>query len=235
MAKDLNDFTEATKVRVFKRAGYRCSFPGCGITLVGPHSDEESGNAVSTGEIAHISGARPAANNRYQAHLQPDQRSHHSNAIALCRTHAKLIDSDEDKYTIEVICAWKAGHEDRIARLQAGEKVDEEYNKSYDKCSDEELVNDRLYRRGLINKESAENLRLSLFLFAFAAASAAIMYFLHSFVFDFGFYIFILGVAFVLFPSLVGFNILDGKSEFVRRQEEAIKEINYRLKERGVE
>lgn len=236
MAKDPNDFTEATKIKVFKRAAYRCSFPGCAISLIGPHSDEASGGTVLTGEISHISGARPAPNNRYNAHLEPGQRSHHSNAIALCRTHAKLIDSDEDKYTISLICGWKAEHEEKASRRQAGENVDNEYyEKPYDKCSNEELAADRVYRNELIKKESARLAKIALKFFAGGGVGAAIIFFWYLLNGGMSLAMLAAGFVFCGMPFMVAFNLMDKKNDFIIKQEAAIQDINYRLKVRGAE
>ncbi|CAE6927447.1 conserved protein of unknown function [Ectopseudomonas oleovorans] len=236
MAKDPNDFTEATKTKVFKRAGYQCSFPGCSIILVGPHSDDNVGGVVSIGEAAHIAGARPAPNNRYDSHMTPEQRSHHSNAIALCRTHAKLIDSDEDKYTIPLLCAWKTNHEERISREQAGERIEEEYyEKPYEKCSNDELASDRIYRQGLIKKDVSERTSFALKLFLFGCLGAVVIFLWYWINGGVTFYMVFAGAVLVAAPVMLAFALIDTKSEFILRQEAAIREINVRLKERGAE
>lgn len=234
MAKDLNDFSEATKTKVFKRAGYQCSFPGCSLALIGPHSDSDGGGTVSTGEVSHISGARPAANNRYKSHLSPEQRCHHSNAIALCRTHAKLIDSDEDKYTVEVICTWKEEHEAKISKRQAGERFDEYYQKPYDKCSNEELFDDLNYRLGLVKEDSEQRTIKAFCMFGISALAAGVIYVVYLFLGGMHLYLLIAAIVLVVVPILAGFKVLEEKSEFIQRQEAAIKEANHRLKERGV-
>ncbi|WP_416638230.1 hypothetical protein [Pseudomonas sp. OHS18] len=236
MAKDPNDFTEATKIKIFKRAGYQCSFPGCSIILVGPHSDDDVAGVVSIGEIAHICGARPASNNRYDVHMTPEQRSHHSNAIALCRTHAKLIDSDEDKYTVPLLCSWKAEHQERISREQAGEKIEEEYyEKPYEKCSNDELAFDRTYRQGLIKKEASERAGIALKLFLGGCIGAAFVFVWYLINGGVTFYMAFVGAIFVAIPFMLAFTLVDTKNEFMLRQEALIHEINVRLKERGAE
>ncbi|WP_313055646.1 hypothetical protein [Stutzerimonas nitrititolerans] len=234
MARDPNDFTEVTRTKVLKRACYGCSFPGCGIPLVGPHTD--GNGTVFTGEVAHIQGARPAANNRYNSHMSPEQRSHHSNAIVLCRTHAKLIDSDEDKYTVEKLYAWKLDHEAKSSRRQAGENVDDEYiDKPYEKCTDEELAFDREYRRNLIKRDYEDRKNSALKLFAASIFFALLIFIWHTISGGWNFYMAAFGMASVIFPGLVAFKLVDEKSDFTRRQESSIQEINYRLKERGAE
>ena len=46
------DFSKATKEIIAKRAAYRCCFPGCNATLIGP--GVEPGTIDNIGECAHI-------------------------------------------------------------------------------------------------------------------------------------------------------------------------------------
>lgn len=61
---------------------------------------------INLGVAAHITAAAPGGP-RYDSSLSADQRKSASNAIWLCQTCAKLIDSDELKYTVEVLKSWK--------------------------------------------------------------------------------------------------------------------------------
>jgi len=124
MPLDPNDFRQNTKTTALGRAGYKCSFPNCNLGLIGPHS--EPGETVSTSEVAHIRGARKAKNNRYDSEMTPEQRRDIKNAIALCRTHAKLIDSDEKEYTVEKLEKYKKDHEEDISKNQR-ESIIEKY------------------------------------------------------------------------------------------------------------
>lgn len=49
------DFTSEAKKHIARRAGYRCSFPGCNKLLVGP--DTDSTKSIEFGECAHIYAA----------------------------------------------------------------------------------------------------------------------------------------------------------------------------------
>lgn len=51
-----DEFTQKTKDAVATRAGWYCSFEGCGRATVGP-SDESSEAVTMVGQAAHISGA----------------------------------------------------------------------------------------------------------------------------------------------------------------------------------
>jgi hypothetical protein len=100
-----DDFSPTIKRAVALRAGYRCSFPNCGTTTVGPSA--ESLEAVANiGEAAHICGAAPGAK-RYDPAMTAEERSDIGNAIWLCAKHARLIDRDDVTYTIEALHAMK--------------------------------------------------------------------------------------------------------------------------------
>ena len=106
-----DEFGDKTKKAVALRAGYRCSFAGCGKSTVGP-SDESSEAVTMIGKAAHISAAAPGrGSRRYIATMTPEQRMSIDNAIWLCADHADLIDRDEVTYTIEMLQAMKRVHE----------------------------------------------------------------------------------------------------------------------------
>ena len=105
------DFSQKTKEVLTKRAGQKCSNPDCRRPTSGPHTDDAK--AVNIGEAAHISGARSGAA-RYDADMTDEQRGDPSNGIWLCRTCAKLIDSDEEKYAAELLRRWKEDHESAV-------------------------------------------------------------------------------------------------------------------------
>lgn len=234
MAKGPNEFSEPTKTKVLKRAGYTCSFPKCDLKLVGPHAD--GGGTVSTSEVAHIRGARPTKNNRFDVNMLPEERSHHSNAIALCRTHGKLIDSDEDTYFVKLLHEWKNTHEEKIRLMQSGEYVpNDEINKSYDKCTDEELREDRVHRFQLIENEQnqkQENCKRIAIIPIVITLALLIGYFIIGY---FHLLMLLIGLVFIGGPVILIMDIIQKDNEFQIRQRLSIKEINYRLKERGVE
>ena len=96
------------------RAGWHCSFTGCGRLTSGP--SEESPEAVTMiGKAAHICAAAPGpGSRRYDASMTPEERAHIDNAIWLCAYHADLIDRDEVTYTVETLRAMKRDHEASI-------------------------------------------------------------------------------------------------------------------------
>ncbi len=104
-----DDFSEATKRYVAHRAGYHCSFRGCGQSTAGP-SDESPTAVTNIGEAAHICAAAPGGK-RYFASMTSAERKHIDNAIWLCRNHAALIDRDEALYTVDYLRQMKDEHE----------------------------------------------------------------------------------------------------------------------------
>ena len=106
-----DDFTQHTKEIIAKRAGYLCSNPECRKPTIGPALGHDK--AINLGVAAHITAASPRGP-RYDPFLTPDQRCHPSNGIWACQTCGKLIDSDSEHFTIEMLRKWK-----RAAEIQA--------------------------------------------------------------------------------------------------------------------
>ena len=100
-----DEFSQQTKEKLSMRAGYRCSKPDCMSPTRGAASDDDG--TINIGVAAHITAASPGGP-RYDAALTSDQRKQHSNGIWLCETHAKLIDSDEKYFTLELLHTWKS-------------------------------------------------------------------------------------------------------------------------------
>jgi len=74
---------------------------------------------VNVGVAAHITAASPGGK-RYDASLSPEHRKHPNNAIWLCQYCAKLIDSDELRFSVSVLHGWKrAAEAEAFARLAA--------------------------------------------------------------------------------------------------------------------
>lgn len=109
MARD--DFSARVIEVLAKRVGYHCSNPDCGRATVGPHS--EPGRHVNVGIAAHITAAS-LGGPRYDSNLTTAQRTDISNGIWLCCDCAKLIDSDEAKYTADLLRKWRADKEAEI-------------------------------------------------------------------------------------------------------------------------
>jgi hypothetical protein len=90
------------------RVNHRCSNPDCGAPTGGPQA--EQGKAVNVGVAAHIAAAAPGGP-RYDASMRPEQRGDIANGIWLCQTCAKLVDSDEGRFTATLLRDWKLAAE----------------------------------------------------------------------------------------------------------------------------
>lgn len=117
MARD--NFPNSVKTSLAKRAGYRCSYPGCHATTIGP--SDESGLAVAnTGVAAHISAAAAGRGaRRYDANLSEAQRTSIENGIWCCRDHGALIDTDEVTYSSAMLRSWRSIAERKAQLRQA--------------------------------------------------------------------------------------------------------------------
>lgn len=71
--------------------------------------------ALNIGVAAHITAAAPDGP-RYAAFLSKLERSSIENGIWLCQNCAKLADNDENRYTIELLQAWKKSAEEMALR-----------------------------------------------------------------------------------------------------------------------
>jgi hypothetical protein len=107
-----DDFPKRVIETLAKRVGYRCSNPSCRQPTSGPHSEELK--VVSIGVAAHITAASPRGP-RYDADLLTKDRQSVGNGIWLCQSCSKLIDSDENKYTVLVLKGWREDAERRAA------------------------------------------------------------------------------------------------------------------------
>ena len=96
------------------RAAGRCEFEGCNKILYEGDITKEYGNF---GELCHIIGDLPNGNHSDKKSESLAQDI--NNIILLCPACHKIIDSDPEKYTIEIVEGMKKRHEDRI-RLVTG-------------------------------------------------------------------------------------------------------------------
>ncbi len=122
-----DNFSQATKEILFKRARAKCSNPACRRETIEAHSEEDK--VVNTGVASHITAASPEGP-RYDPALTPNERKSIYNAIWLCQTCAKLIDSDSPKYAVEVLRAWKviaeAGDEREATKIVTFSKIEQQ-------------------------------------------------------------------------------------------------------------
>lgn len=116
-----DEFTAGTKETMAKRVGYRCSNPNCRTLTCGPSDVEDK--SISIGVAAHVTAASPGGK-RYDSSLTAKQRKNISNGIWLCESCAKLIDTDEQRFPIEILKRWK-----EVSEQAASFDVE---NKTYD-------------------------------------------------------------------------------------------------------
>jgi HEAT repeat protein len=111
-----DDFSLKTIETLAKRVGCRCSNPGCRKLTSGPH--EEAHKSVNIGVAAHITAAAPGGK-RYDASLSSEERKSIENGMWLCQNCGKLIDSDEQKYSVDLLMSWK-----REAEQEASSEIE---------------------------------------------------------------------------------------------------------------
>lgn len=102
-----DDFSVEIKTRLSDRAGHRCCFLGCGAPTVGPSQETE--NSVSRiGMACHISAASSGkGSKRYRPSMTSEERSGYGNGIWMCYSHGKLIDTDQTRFSIDILKRWK--------------------------------------------------------------------------------------------------------------------------------
>jgi hypothetical protein len=114
-----DEFEDKVRRAIEARAGHRCSSPDCGAHTAGPQIDEDK--AINVGVAGHITAASPGGP-RFDATLSGKQRRSAENGIWLCQTHAKLVDNDPNRFTVETLRAWKSTAE-QLADSQVGQPI----------------------------------------------------------------------------------------------------------------
>jgi len=99
-----DEFNRDIKETLSKRVALHCSNPQCRKLTIGPNSNENK--TTNIGVAAHITAASPGGP-RYDESIDTEIRSSIPNAIWLCQSCAKLIDSDIQKYPKEILLKWK--------------------------------------------------------------------------------------------------------------------------------
>lgn len=115
MARNSNrdDFTQKTKLQLAKRAGWLCSDPDCRRPTVGATSD---GNGeIMLGEASHICAAAPGGP-RYDVGMSESERRSAVNGIWMCKLHGTSVDSDDPKFSVELLRNWKKQAEEHSHR-----------------------------------------------------------------------------------------------------------------------
>ncbi len=99
-----DDFNQRDKKVLAKRVRFHCSNPECRLPTIGPNTIENK--TTNIGVAAHITAASQGGP-RYNLAFTSEERCSISNAIWLCQSCAKLVDSDKIKYSAELLTKWK--------------------------------------------------------------------------------------------------------------------------------
>ena len=100
-----DDFSEKVKQSLAHRVGFNCSNPNCRKPTSGP-SDEGDDKHINIGVAAHICAASERGP-RYDSSMSSQKRSSVANGIWLCQSCSRLVDSDTNRYTKELLLEWK--------------------------------------------------------------------------------------------------------------------------------
>ena len=103
--KNRDEFTAVIKRTLAERVGWKCSFPGCGQSTIGPDSCNPA-KSVRVGVAAHIHAAAPQGA-RYKERMSREERRDISNGIWMCQHHGNLIDADYREYSPDTLRDWK--------------------------------------------------------------------------------------------------------------------------------
>lgn len=126
--KSRHDFSKPVIRLLRDNAGDTCSNPECRVVTRGASSLKDS--PTSIGVAAHICAAAPGAGSkRYDHSMSKEVRSSYDNGIWLCQSCSKRIDTDDVKYTVDLLKSWRVqaelySHEVIGKRLYSQEEVD---------------------------------------------------------------------------------------------------------------
>ncbi|MCK4435469.1 hypothetical protein KAU87_01530 [Candidatus Bathyarchaeota archaeon] len=115
-----DEFSKDVKETLAKRVGTLCSNPQCSVPTYGP--SESPSKSLNKGVAAHIRAAARGGP-RYEPNMSSEERKSISNGIWLCESCAKLIDTDQERYTIEVLERWKSVAEERARKALENSRV----------------------------------------------------------------------------------------------------------------
>lgn len=111
----LADFSSVVRNALAQRAGYRCSFPTCPASTIGPSAESATSTAKS-GMACHIYAAEDGPAARRIGHNKSfEELRSIENGIWMCYRHGKIIDTDECSYTPQLLADWR-----RLAERRAG-------------------------------------------------------------------------------------------------------------------
>ena len=148
MPYNRDNFDFRTKDIMAKRVGYRCSNPGCRKLTCAANDDPSKYSNI--GVAAHICAAAPGGP-RYDFHQSSEERKSIHNGIWLCQSCAKLIDSNEHRFSVDLLLRWKQNAEE-AASLELETQYPIEYRHHdmelimfYVQCFDRPAFRDDIY------------------------------------------------------------------------------------------
>ena len=90
------------------RSGNMCAFPDCKKVLVVDETATDDPSII--GEEAHIVGQKETGPRGFHP-LEFEKRDNYDNLILLCLVHHKVVDDQQDEYTVENLHHFKDEHE----------------------------------------------------------------------------------------------------------------------------
>lgn len=112
MSRD--EFTPKTKDNLARRTSQTCSNPACKAPTSGPHKEPQK--STNVGVAAHITAAS-AGGPRYDVCMTADNRASIQNAIWLCQTCSKLVDTNPTEFSSSKLHHWKNSAESEATRV----------------------------------------------------------------------------------------------------------------------
>lgn len=109
-----------TQKALWGRAAARCAFPECRRHLA--EDIAETDDPTLVGENCHIV-AESDGGPRGSSSMLLEDRNRYANLILLCNVHHKIIDDNEEKYTVDVLTAIKREHEDWVEKSLGLDRV----------------------------------------------------------------------------------------------------------------
>ncbi len=115
-----DDFPKQTITEIAKGVGYRCSNPECARPTVGANATQDG--IITIGVAAHICAAS-SGGPRYNSAQTREARRGKDNGIWLCQNCGRLVDADQQKFTVEVLIGWKGAAQERAFRELVGPRA----------------------------------------------------------------------------------------------------------------
>lgn len=92
---------------LYAHSGNRCAYPNCHAPIF-----EEDG--LLTAECCHIKAFSPGGP-RYDVAQTDEERNSGDNLILLCTRHHRIVDADEQTYTVDLLREYKQKHEQQYS------------------------------------------------------------------------------------------------------------------------